>query len=61
MIIQPETGKLSVKEKISPGDVVIAVQFLAGRLAGEVADPVISGLFKNVFLSVFYKHHQVFR
>ncbi len=39
----------------------IAVLFLAGQLAGAFADPVISGLFRYVFLSVFYKHRQVFR
>lgn len=61
MIMQSETGKLSAKEKISPGDGATAVQFFAGRLAVAVVGPVISGLFKNVFLSVFYKHHQVFR
>jgi len=43
------------------GAVAIAVLFLAGQLAGAFADPVISGLFRYVFLSVFYKHRQVFR
>lgn len=61
--MQPETIKSSVKEKIgySPGDSAIALLFLADRLEGAVADPIISGLFRNVFLSVFYKHHQAFR
>ena len=50
--MQPETIKSSVKDKIgySSGDSAIALLFLAGRLAGAVAGPVIPVPFRNVFL-----------
>src|SRR5660397_118235 len=46
MIMQPETGKLSVKEKIgySLGDGAAATLFLIARLWGAVCDPVFGAL-----------------